>query len=115
MPLSAPALQLSPKDREEIDRWMNAHGTPQQVALRSRIVLAAASGQSDSAVARDLDINRKTVTLWRGRFVQEGIDSLWEVAPGRGRKPTFGRRKSKPSSTRRFKPNQRGSPIGVAG
>jgi hypothetical protein len=28
--------------------------------------------------------------LWRRRFAQEGIDSLWEVAPGRGRKPTFG-------------------------
>jgi hypothetical protein len=28
--------------------------------------------------------------LWRRRFAQEDIDSLWEVAPGRGRKPTFG-------------------------
>jgi len=60
------------------------------VALRSRIVLAAATGRSDGAVARELEINRKTVMLWRARFAQEGIDSLWEVAPGRGRKPTFG-------------------------
>jgi len=28
--------------------------------------------------------------LWRRRFAQKDIDSLWEVAPGRGRKPTFG-------------------------
>jgi transposase len=28
--------------------------------------------------------------LWRARFTQEGLDSLWEVAPGRGRKPTYG-------------------------
>src|SRR5688500_11082218 len=95
MPLSAPVLHLSPKDREEIDRWLEAHGTPQQVALRSRIVLAAAEGQSDSAVARNLEVNRKTVTLWRARFAREGIDSLWEVAPGRGRKPTFGSEKIK--------------------
>jgi hypothetical protein len=61
MPLTAPVLHLSAKDREEIDRWLDAYGTPQQVALRSRIVLAADEGQSDSAVARDLEINRKTV------------------------------------------------------
>ena len=35
-------------------------------------------------------MNRKTVTLWRARFAQEGLDSLWEVAPGRGRKATYG-------------------------
>jgi Helix-turn-helix domain len=75
---------------EEIGRWLASHGTPQQVALRSRIVLAVAAGRSDSAVAQELEINRKTVMLWRRRFAQEGIDSLWEVAPGRGRKPTFG-------------------------
>lgn len=85
-----PLIQLSTRDREEIDRWLAAHGTPQQVALRGRIVLAAAAGRSDGAVARELEINRKTVMLWRGRFAQEGIDSLWEVAPGRGRKPSFG-------------------------
>jgi transposase len=95
MPLTAPAIHLSPKDREEIDRWLEAHGTPQQVALRSRIVLAAAEGQSDSGVARDLEINRKTATLWRARFAQAGLDSLWEVAPGRGRKATFGPEKIK--------------------
>jgi len=85
-----PLIQLSTRDREEIDRWLAAYGTPQQVALRGRIVLAASAGRSDGAVARELEINRKTVMLWRARFAQEGIDSLWEVAPGRGRKPTFG-------------------------
>jgi transposase len=67
-----------------------AHGTPQQVALRSRIVLAAAEGHSDSAIARQLQVNRHTVILWRQRFLKEGKESLWEVATGRGRKPTYG-------------------------
>jgi transposase len=35
-------------------------------------------------------VNRKTVILWRTRFVQQRLDGLWEIAPGRGRKPTFG-------------------------
>ena len=85
-----PVIQLSTREQKEIGRWLTSHGTPQQVALRSRIVLAAATGRSDGAVAQELEINRKTVMLWRGRFAQEGIDSLWDVAPGRGRKPTFG-------------------------
>ena len=69
---------------------MGAHGTPQQVALRGRIVMASAGGLGDSAVARELGTNRKTVMLWRARYVADGIESLWEVAPGRGRKPTYG-------------------------
>src|SRR5436309_6189603 len=88
-------LSLSPRDKQQIQQWLAAHGTPQQVALRGRIVLAAAAGQSDSASARQLDINRKTVMLWRGRFAEQGMESLWEVAPGRGRKPTYGPEKIK--------------------
>jgi len=89
MPGPLAALSLSDKDREEIDRWLRAQGTPQQVALRSRIVLAAAAAQSDSAIANDLAINRKTVMLWRARFAEHGLPSLWEIAPGRGRKTTY--------------------------
>src|SRR3990170_7276741 len=83
------ALSLSDNDREQIGRWLSAQGTPQQVALRSRIVLAAASAQSDSAIAAELAINRKTVMLWRARFAEQGLTSLWAIAPGRGRKPTY--------------------------
>jgi len=85
-----PGLRLNRTDQEQIQQWLAAHGTPQQVAVRSRIVLAAAAGESDSAVARDLEVNRKTVMLWRARFAEQGPQSLWEVAPGRGRKPTYG-------------------------
>src|SRR6266403_868903 len=90
MPRPAPALVLGEADQQQLRQWVSAFGTPQQVALRSQIVLAAAEGQSDNAIAQQLDVNRKTVTLWRARFTQEGLDSLWEVAPGRGRKPTYG-------------------------
>ena len=95
MPPKLAALTLKPNDREEIERWLNAHGTPQQVCLRSRIVLAAADGQADSVIARQLEINRKTVMLWRARFSQDGVESLWEVAPGRGRKPSYSAKKIK--------------------
>ena len=52
-------------------------------------------GQSESATARQLGTNRKTVRLWRTRFAAQGLQSLWEVASGRGRKPTYGPEKIK--------------------
>ena len=90
MPRSRPALALKEVDKQQLHQWVAAFGTPQHVSLRSRIVLASAAGQSDSAIARDLGVNRNTVILWRTRFEQEGLDGLWEVAPGRGRKPNYG-------------------------
>src|SRR6202023_418819 len=83
------ACQLSAIDQQKIEQWIAAHGTPQQVALRCRIVSAAAAGESDVAIAQKLSVNRHTVILWRKRFGDEGLDGLWDIAPGRGRKPLY--------------------------
>lgn len=80
---------LSEADREKLQQWTAAHGTPQQVALRCRIVLAAAAGESDVSISKRLSVNRNTVILWRERFGDAGLDGLWDIAPGRGRKPTY--------------------------
>src|SRR2546429_4735626 len=83
------SCQLSEAERQKLQQWVAAHGPPQQVALRCRIVLAAAAGESNVAIAGRLAVNRNTVILWRKRFGEEGLDGLWDIAPGRGRKPTF--------------------------
>src|ERR1700740_3231779 len=83
------SLGLSVVDRRKIQEWISAHGTPQQVALRCRIIQAAAAGESDVAIAEQLSVNRNTVILWRKRFGEEGLDGLWDIAPGRGRKPLY--------------------------
>ncbi len=57
--------------------------------MRCRIVLAAAASESDVSIAKRLSVNRNTVILWRKRFVDEGLDGLWDIAPGRGRKPIY--------------------------
>jgi transposase len=90
MPESNRALALSADQLEQLEQWLAAHGTPQQVALRCRIVLAAARGGSDLSIAAGLDVNRHTVTLWRKRFAEQGLECLWQIAAGRGRKPIFG-------------------------
>jgi transposase len=90
MPRSvSPALALSAEDRDQLERWAAAMGTPQQVALRCSIVLSAADGISEAANATAHSVNRKTVRLWRERFAQIGPAGLWLIAAGRGRKATY--------------------------
>lgn len=90
MPRSSPPFLLSEQDRDLLEQWLAAMGTPQQVTLRCLIILGASRGQSEATAAAELKINRKTVRLWKGRFAAEGPGCLWEIAPGRGRKPTYG-------------------------
>jgi len=89
MPRPTRRLVVSEDQRKQIEQWLAALGTPQQVALRSRIILAASHGKSEGAIATGLNVNRKTVRLWCERFVAQGLPGLWEVAPGRGRKATY--------------------------
>ena len=63
---------MSSAQQQQIRQWLSAHGTPQQVALRCRIVLAAVEGRVESAIARQLGTNRKTVALWCKRFAEQG-------------------------------------------
>ena len=85
-----PHPSISENQEKQIEQWLAALGTPQQVALRCRIVLASSRGESEAAIALKLDVNRKTVRLWRERFRRDGLNGLWEIAPGRGRKATYG-------------------------
>lgn len=83
-------VNLTKADQEELERWVAAHRTPQQVSERCRIILAAAQGLQNNIIAEEMEINFKTAALWRRRFLAEGPDCLWEVAEGRGRKPSLG-------------------------
>ena len=83
------AIQLQPAERRQLEKWESAHGTPQQVALRCRIILAALAGQDNVSIAEQLGVSRPTVQLWRKRVREQGIGGLWEIAPGRGRKPQY--------------------------
>src|ERR1700688_3646851 len=76
-------------EQEKLAQWIAAHGSPQQVALRCRIVVAAAAGKSDVAIAEELSVSRHTVILGRKGFREGGWGGLGDIAPGRGRKPVY--------------------------
>jgi hypothetical protein len=90
VPGNARGFELKEADEQQLRAWTSAFGTPQQVALRCHIVLSAAEGSSDYEIAAKLEVNRKTVMLWRRRFEKKGPEGLWEAASGRGRKATYG-------------------------
>ena len=60
--------------------------TPQSLALRSRIVLAAAEGSNNQQIAAALKIPPVTVGKWRRSFAVHGIEGLRD-APRSGRPP----------------------------
>ena len=109
------ALALSSDQCQQLEQWLAAYGTPQQVALRCRIVLAAAQGGSDLSIAAGLEVNRHTVTLWRKRFAAQGLACLWEIAAGRGCKPIFGAEQIKAVVDATLQTKPKGMTIGVAG
>ncbi len=95
MPRSTRVPELTESDRQQLNRWIAAHQTPQQVVQRARIVLLAAQGKNDLDIADELQLNRKSVALWRYRFGDKGAATLWEVEQGRGRKPLYSAEKVK--------------------
>jgi len=56
--------------------------------LRARIVLAAAAGQANAAIAGELAVHVDTVRKWRRRFAASGLAGLKD-APRSGRPPVF--------------------------
>jgi transposase len=63
------ALVLSEQEQKELDALVRRHSTPQQVALRGRMILAAAEGKNNSQLARELNVCVDTVRSWRTRWI----------------------------------------------
>ena len=66
----AQVVKLSEKECEELEKLVSKHQTGQQMALRARIILAANSGQTNTAIAQKYEIKHDTVKLWRNRWVK---------------------------------------------
>ena len=66
-PLPLP-ISLSPSQQAVLEALLRQHSTPQTLALRARIVLAAARGMRNVPITRELACSLKTVIKWRARW-----------------------------------------------
>src|SRR5689334_10500148 len=77
MPMGRPKAELLLSDDER---------SQLSSVARARIVLAAAAGEPNSAIAQRLQLTRATVGKWRIRFLEHRINGLYdEVRPGKPR------------------------------
>lgn len=82
-------ITLSADERRSLERWCRRHSSSQALALRSRIVLAAAAGRSNTDIAAELRVHPTTVAKWRHRFARDRLDGLVD-APRPGAARTIG-------------------------
>lgn len=86
MPGARVTFTLTTEERETLERWARRPKSSQALALRCRIVLAAADGEHSNDIAKRLGCNASTVGKWRGRFARMRLDGLHdEPRPGKPR------------------------------
>lgn len=76
-------LILNDVERQTLERWARRPKSSQQLALRSRIVLACDGDGTNQQVAAELRVTVQTIGKWRARFVARRLDGLLdEPRPG---------------------------------
>jgi transposase len=82
-------IELSVEERDQLEAWSRRRTSAQALAVRSRIVLAAADGLNNTEIAARLGIHRNVAGKWRQRFAEYRLDGLTdEPRPGQPRKIT---------------------------
>jgi hypothetical protein len=79
----AAALALREGDRERLLRMARSSSGRAGLALRARIVLLAADGEANTAIAERVGVSRPTVIGWRERYADRGLAG-WMMSRGRG-------------------------------
>ncbi|HSP13183.1 MAG TPA: IS630 family transposase [Thermoanaerobaculia bacterium] len=84
----ARAVELTEADRLGLQKMARGRSTAAKVVLRAKIVLLAAQGKRNEDIAIELATSVPTVSLWRKRFIEQGIGGIEKDAsrPGRPRK-----------------------------
>jgi len=86
MPRVAPVVLLDLAARSALEQLVRSPSTPQGLAQRGRIVLAAGAGRSNQQIAAALRMPEVTVSKWRRGFAARGLEGLRD-APRSGRPP----------------------------
>jgi transposase len=86
----ATQIALTDEERQTLEGWLRASTTEQRYAERARFVLAAARGESTTAIARRYEVRPATVSKWRTRFARDRVAGLLDE-PRAGRPQRYGR------------------------
>ncbi len=73
---AAAALGLREDDRERLASLIRSSSVRAGLAQRARIVVLAAEGMSNTAIAERVGVSRQTVVSWRGRYQRSGLEGL---------------------------------------
>ena len=102
---SAKVVVLEQEQRVLLESFARSRALPHALVVRAKIVLQAATGAQSQQIGRALGISRETVGKWRGRFVSQGIEGLYdEYRSGRPRSIDDERVAEVVSKTLRSKP-----------
>lgn len=82
------AIVLTEDERATLTAWARSRTLAARLTLRARIILAAAAGQENQAIALEQGLHRDTVAQWRKRFAAQRLAGIERDAPGRGPKAT---------------------------
>ncbi|WP_208766665.1 helix-turn-helix domain-containing protein [Nostoc flagelliforme] len=74
--LAPKVLNLNDCERDELQQLINRHNTPQQIALRAKIVLLASCGKNHREIARTLGVGVDMARLWRNRWLETSSQEL---------------------------------------
>jgi hypothetical protein len=89
MPRNSPfRIELSAAERQALERIAGRYSSPYRDVVRAKVVLYAAQGLSNEAIAARIDLPRQIVSKWRKRFFEERLPGLQERAR-HGRPPVF--------------------------
>jgi transposase len=69
-------VSLSDEDRHELERRIRCGRCEHRAVLRAQIVLLGALGEENRTIASYLGLSVNTVSKWRKRFCEEGIEGL---------------------------------------
>lgn len=86
MSMCAAALEMSCSDRAELERVACSGCSTVRAARQARVLLLAAEGVANEAIARREGVAPNTVRAWRAGFEAGGLGWVDTVAPGRGPK-----------------------------
>ncbi len=71
-------LSLSSNERDILQSMTRSRSLPHPLVVRAQIVLLAAQGTSNTAIARALGLSRPTVGMWRQRYLEQQIPGLYD-------------------------------------